>query len=147
MGTKNLYKKGHKGYWKGKQFSKEHLEHLSEARKGKPLSKATRLKISNSHKKIINWNYQGGITELSRQIRQLFEYRQWRSDVFKRDWYKCQLCSAKRELEAHHIKKFFNIIKEYKIKTSAEAIACVELWDINNGITYCNKCHKKIEKK
>jgi len=31
--------------------------------------------------------------------------------------------------------------------TIAEAYFCSILWDINNGITLCNKCHKKIQKK
>lgn len=44
-------------------------------------------------------------------------------------------------MEAHHIKRFSNIIEEYHIKSVEEADKCEELWDLYNGITLCMKCH------
>ena len=49
-----------------------------------------------------------------------------------------------KSLHAHHIKKFSKIIKEFNIKILEDAINCKELWDINNGITLCKKCHEKV---
>jgi hypothetical protein len=87
------------------------------------------------------WN---GMTPIVTSIRKLFEYRQWRSDILQRDNYICQECGIRGgNLEAHHIKPFWKIIKENNIKTKEEAMVCDELWNLNNGITLCVKCHKR----
>jgi len=89
------------------------------------------------------FHWKGGITLLGKRIRQHFKYRQWRSDVFTRDNFICQSCNKKSDyLEAHHIKSFAKILREYKIKILEEALNCEELWNINNGITLCKKCHR-----
>lgn len=81
-------------------------------------------------------------------IRKLFEYRQWRCDVYTRDDFTCQECGERGgQLIAHHIKSFIEIIEEYKIQTIQEAVNCLELWNINNGLTLCKKCHKELHKK
>jgi hypothetical protein len=92
----------------------------------------------------LNWNWKGGITSLYKQVRDSFEYRQWRSDVFQRDNFTCQGCGGKgSKIQAHHIKPFFVIIRENKIKTMEDAKNCAKLWNINNGQTLCIPCHKK----
>jgi len=93
-----------------------------------------------------NWQG-GGVTLLSRQIRFCFKYRQWRSDIFTRDNFICQECgnNKMKNPEAHHIKSLKEIIKKYNIKILKEALDCEELWNINNGITYCRNCHKKTD--
>ena len=48
---------------------------------------------------------------------------------------------------AHHIKTRSSIVKKFNIKTIKQALKCSELWDINNGITLCKKCHSKTFKK
>ncbi len=94
-----------------------------------------------------HYNWQGGITILVRQIRNCFKYRQWRSDVYTRDNWICQGCNTKGgELNAHHIKEFSLILEEYNIETMEQAELCDELWNINNGITLCESCHKEIHK-
>ena len=111
-------------------------------------SPATRIKMRTtailqnriSGKKNPNWN--GGITKLIHQIRSTYEYRQWRSDVFTRDNYSCQKCIHRDiKLNAHHVKSLSTILIEYGIKTLEEALNCTEIWNINNGITYCENCH------
>lgn len=93
-------------------------------------------------------NWQGGITLSNLRIRNSFKYRQWRSDIFERDKYTCQRCGkTKCWIEAHHIKMFSIIIKENDIRTPEEALSCEELWNINNGITFCKKCHSFENKK
>lgn len=80
------------------------------------------------------------------QIRQCFQYRQWRWDVYTRDNFTCVLCGRKKEvsgiLEADHFpKQFIEILAEYQVKTFDDAVNCEELWNINNGRTLCKDCH------
>ena len=59
------------------------------------------------------------------------EFRKWKSEVFKRDNFTCQMCGAKTMLEAHHIKEKVNFPElEY---------------DVDNGICLCNDCHRKTD--
>ena len=88
-------------------------------------------------------NWKGGITPLVVRIRGCYKVRQWRNDVFTRDDFTCQNCLVRGgKLVAHHIEAFFNIMKKNNIKTYEEAIDCEELWNTNNGLTLCNKCHR-----
>jgi 5-methylcytosine-specific restriction endonuclease McrA len=81
-------------------------------------------------------------TLLYRQIRNVIEYRQWRSDVFTRDNFTCQSCgSVGGRLQAHHIKSFSKIISDNKIENLKQGLDCQELWNINNGVTLCIQCH------
>jgi hypothetical protein len=50
------------------------------------------------------------------------------------------------DLNAHHKKAFIQIIKSNKIETIEEAENCKELWDVENGITLCKRCHQKEHK-
>ena len=89
-------------------------------------------------------NYKGGTTKLRTNIMGMFEYRQWRSDIFTRDDFTCQDCLIRGgDLEVHHIKPISVIIEEYHLKTLEDARNCAELWNTNNGITLCKECHKK----
>lgn len=80
--------------------------------------------ISNRGKNNPNWR--GGV-KLPFGAR----YNDWIKAVYKRDNYKCQLCSAgqnkKNRLEAHHI---------YPKRKYPELV-----YDIDNGITLCMRCH------
>ena len=81
-------------------------------------------KGSDSH------SFKDGKLEERRGQRFSIEYKRWRFDVFSRDKFTCQKCGYNKggNLNAHHIKTF----AEYP-----------ELrFDINNGITYCEPCHK-----
>jgi len=137
--NRTSFKMGHKkigGFRKGDKHTKEAKEKLRQSLLGKTGSKAR--------------NWKGGITDLTRCIHSLDKYKQWRMKVFLRDNFTCQFCGARSHvglgksvyLEPHHIKSLKEIIKDNKIKNSADAIKCKELWDINNGITLCKECHK-----
>lgn len=127
------FKKGNKINL-GKTFSEEHKQNMREARKRNP-----RYGENTSC-------WRGGTTSLNHKLRNLLQYRQWRSDVFTRDNYTCQTCDKRGvRLQADHIKRFIDIIREYNIKSSEEAVTCEELWNINNGRTLCIECHRKTE--
>ena len=140
--TKEMIKRlsdSHKGYKypkgrKGNMFNKKHTDE-------------TKRKMSLSSKKNIkngNHNFwKGGISKLNIKIRNTFENKIWRISVFERDKYTCINChQIGGDLQAHHIKAFSLILKENNIKTIKQALNCKELWNINNGVTLCKKCHR-----
>jgi len=62
------------------------------------------------------------------------EYRVWRSKVFQRDHFTCAICGqVGGVLNAHHIKPYARYPEQR--------------FDLNNGITLCEKCHKDIHRK
>lgn len=79
-----------------------------------------------------HYNWRGGITGQRQIDMARKEYRHWRISVFQRDKYTCQICGDSRggNLRAHHIKPY-SVFKNLR-------------YDIDNGITVCDDCHKKI---
>ena len=69
------------------------------------------------------WNYED---------RRSSKYKNWKKQVLTRDNYICQRCDSKENLVVHHIKKFSEN-KQLR-------------FDVNNGITLCQKCHKEVHK-
>lgn len=57
-------------------------------------------------------------------------YGKFRKDVLKRDNFTCQLCGSNEKLEVHHKRPY----AKYKTLRTT----------VSNGITLCEKCHKKI---
>ena len=145
--TKNkisISKKG-KSINSQKFLTKEHKGNLSKAHIGIPLSKNHRMNIMKALRGENCYNWKGGINPFRKSLRNCFEYRQWRSDIFTRDDFTCQECGQRGgKLNAHHIKSFSSILQKYEITTFEEALECDELWNINNGITLCKECHKKL---
>ena len=91
------------------------------------------------------WN--NGKTERLRDlVKGNKEYKDWRSKIFQRDKWTCTKCGiCGGTLHAHHIVPFCSIIETNKISNLAEALLCQDLWDINNGITLCVRCHKSTD--
>lgn len=110
--------------------------------KGKKMPMESRLKISGSN----HYNWKGGLGSINSRIRNIFEYRQWVQDIFKRDNYTCQECGSRGvKLNVHHIKPFAIILAENNISTVEEALNCSIMWDYDNGMTLCVPCHKKTD--
>ena len=87
--------------------------------------------------------WRGGITPLIMKIRNSDNAREWREAIFKRDGYVCVSCLDDKghNLNAHHIKRLSDLVFTMKIETAEQAFATKELWDVNNGMTLCEKCH------
>lgn len=131
---------------KGVKLSTAHRRKMSEAGKGKKHSLEHRRKIGESQKGDKSHNWKGGLVPLKNLIRKCFQYCKWRSDIFTRDCFTCQVCGLiGGKLNADHIKAFILIFEENKIKTLEEALICEELWNINNGRTLCEDCHRKTD--
>jgi predicted DNA-binding protein YlxM (UPF0122 family) len=155
-----------------RQYLRKHnipVRSYSEAKIGiktGPRSEETKLKMKASRPRgKDHHNWKGGITPLRNDIHNLTEYSNWISEVYRRDNYTCQDCGARSGngktviLEAHHIKEFKDILKEflqiYKQFSPIEdketlvrlAISYQPFWDIINGKTLCYECHGKTYKK
>ena len=78
---------------------------------------------------IKDWRENNGIGGNAKK-RLNYSYRQWRKKVLERDGYKCQKCGSTEKLNVHHIKSFAEFPDERE--------------KIENGITLCEKCHRKL---
>jgi len=95
-----------------------------------------------------NWKGSKCITPITIKIRHSDKYKIWRQNIFIRDNFTCQECGQiGGKLEVHHIKTFHKLIKEIKkylplLDLYEGAMLYTPLWDISNGITLCEKCHR-----
>ena len=136
---------------KGKPFTKEHIRNMAGINKGRKHTEEeekkrvesrrkngwyknpekSRRKISESLKGEKSYRWKGGITSENGKIRQCIEYKFWVEGNFARDDFTCQKCGLRGgKLVAHHIKNF----AQYPELRLA----------IDNGITFCIKCHKEF---
>jgi|SRR5215212_1253812 len=89
---------------------------------------------------------------LKLKIRNTTKYLYWRLSILKRDNFTCKICHAtvknkkSLRLEVHHPKSFDDICTENNVSTIEQALECKELWNVNNGISICYRCHKDVEK-
>lgn len=103
-------------FWSGRKHTEEHNRKISEA-----------------HKKIVNWNYKGGISPINKRIRKTIDYKLWREAVFYRDDWACQRCGTKGgKLHPHHIRNF----SQYPSLR----------FEVDNGITLCELHHMEFHK-
>jgi hypothetical protein len=155
-GTKNHMsgKVGKLNHFFGRKHTPETIKKMSEARKGKCTGDSNpskrddvRKKLSDSKMGSKSHFWRGGVSTLYNQVRHLLVYKEWRTRVFKRDNFMCQICGDDTggNLNADHIKQFALILKENNIKSVSDAIMCGELWKIENGRTLCEDCHKATE--
>lgn len=126
-------------------FKKGHKDLVPKSKRGHSFE--TRIKIGKGgigkHCGSLSGRWKGGISKIDKLCRLMIEYKQWRSDIFTRDNWTCMTCGKNGiYITAHHIYSFSKIIREENIKSILEARKCSRLWDINNGVTLCEDCHK-----
>lgn len=81
-----------------------------------------------------HWNWQGGKTPVNQRERSSSKYAEWRKAVFLRDNFTCQMCGqVGGGLQAHHIKRWSTNVNER--------------YQLSNGVTLCEKCHKELHRK
>jgi hypothetical protein len=99
--------------------------------------------------------WKGGISALHFRIRSSEPSIKWRKSVFHRDWCTCKHCGKNNiKLDAHHIKPFQKILEEFlafysqfspiedKETLLRLSSSWPEFWDVSNGISLCEECHK-----
>jgi hypothetical protein len=132
------------GFKPGSKLSEEHKKKIGESLMGHKTSKQTREKIRQSHlgKRLFknigdqNGKWKGGVTHEHDLIRRTDKYKNWRSEVYERDGWRCIECHQKcqaMEIVAHHIKSFADYPESR--------------FEVSNGITLCRSCHLKIHQK
>lgn len=109
---------------KSHPLSDEHKKKISEKHKGKKFTPEQRAKLCGKN----HPNWKGGLTSLTRKIRNSLEYKLWRKAVLQRDDYSCIWCGRTINLHVDHIKPF--------------ALYPELRFAIDNGRTLCFDCHK-----
>lgn len=85
-----------------------------------------------------NPSYNPNLTDEERSMRRLYlrgeSMIKFREGVFKRDNYTCQICKKRgNKLNAHHLNGYHWFLEGR--------------YDVNNGVTLCENCHKKFHDK
>ena len=128
------------------------------ARKHTP---SARQKMSESRKGKIGTNataWKGGKLSLTRRVKGIIHTRyDWYRKVYQRDNYKCLECGSGKQIDAHHMKPVWKLIRELLINKHFETEDEKLEWLVNqpaikdehlqNGKTLCRTCHKKAHSK
>jgi hypothetical protein len=91
-----------------------------------------------------NPSWKGGKTPLIIRLRESVKYKEWRLSVYRRDDFACRHCTVRGgALEAHHEIPFSILVHQSGVSTMEEALSNPTLWDVTNGVTLCEECHRK----
>lgn len=102
--------------------------------KGKPVKESVKQKISMTRRKLSKFD--GYAISTNKLLRNSHKWKLWREKVFIRDDYTCKKCELRGcYLEPHHI---------IQVKECIEKGDLDMIFDIDNGMTLCRPCHKKI---
>jgi len=134
-------------YGKQKSIDRKGVKHTEESKKKMSLMRKGKPRYDMKGKG--NHNWKGGITPVHFMLRGSPQYAEWRMRIYLRDDFTCQECGQRGgALEAHHKKPFAKLIRE-AIKYMPlfdPYTACMiysPMWDVANGVTLCQDCHKK----
>jgi hypothetical protein len=130
----NIDAKNRKPWNVGISPSKKTREKLRKSLTGRKFSHETKIKLKESKLGSKNPNWKGGVSSEYLKLRATAPYRKWRESIYNRDNYTCQKCNDNSggNLTPHHIKNYAEY-PELRL-------------DINNGITFCKKCHREFHK-
>jgi 5-methylcytosine-specific restriction endonuclease McrA len=134
---------------KGKKLSEWHKKRISDSNLGKPCPEHVKRFLRETRKGKNGSGYIDGRSKIVDLIRDSSKYQEWRQKVFVRDNFTCKECkNIGGMLHAHHIKRFAILIEEVKINLPLMdlydgAMIYEPFWDLNNGKTLCERCHKK----
>lgn len=132
----NTYRRGKTNGRKGISPSEETRKKIGASLIGHKHTPETRLKMLGRRKGPLNNKWKGGITPENKLIRQSPQYKQWRTAVFERDNYTCQMCGARNNKGVgHSIKLEADHIKPFSVYTNLR-------FDVSNGRTLCTTCHR-----
>jgi len=84
-----------------------------------------------------HWNWNNGSSGENILVRMSGKYKDWRKAVFERDNYTCQDCGL-RNVEGLKLKLNADHIKPFALHPELR-------FDISNGRTLCECCHKKTD--
>ena len=147
--TKRAFEKGRvKGHQRrlGIPHSDEVRERMSDTHKKMWASNPDRKKKQARGEEHYRWK--GGVTPLTISIRVCSNSLYWYKQIKKRAQFTCEICKAKGvRLEAHHIRPFAYLLEWYNITSLEQAQNCEELFDLNNGMCLCQRCHAGIHGK
>lgn len=105
----------------------QNRKRLGFNKKGSKKHRVKMKEMGDARRGILNWNWKGG----TRREQHYGErrYGKWRTKVFTRDSYTCQLCrkGGGIYIEAHHKKSWKNFP--------------VSRYVVSNGVTLCRACH------
>lgn len=115
----------------GRRKSQQEIEKQREGLRRHWENPETKIKASLRCRGDKGTNWQGGKTAKNKSLRNSIQFRLWREAVFSRDNWACQECGKRGVfLHPHHIKQ---------LSTHPELA-----FAIDNGITYCAKCHQHL---
>ena len=117
---------------KGIKRTAENKKQISDTlkRKGIKPPRPPREKLCRGSKH--RW-WKGGISPTNELLRKSPEYKLWRKSVFERDHYTCLICGeVGGVINAHHIRSWKDFPEER--------------YEVNNGMTMCNSCHRLANK-
>ena len=130
---------GDKNHFYGKHHNRFTRQYLSIINTDPPTE--VRRKISDNHADVSGSNnpaWKGGASSSWKErLLRTKAYKNWRKSVFNRDVYTCQMCGDDKggNLQAHHITP---------VRDSKNTLL---IFDIDNGITLCKKCHNIVNGK
>lgn len=145
--TKRKISKAHIGMGHTEETKKK----LGELNRNRVVSDETRKKHSQYRgPKGANWK--GGLTSVNLSIRESGENKRWIRECLERDDFTCQKCGVRGvKLHVHHKKTIKELMEEvteriplFSVKQAAQVYR--PFWNIDNGITLCVGCHRKIHR-
>lgn len=72
----------------------------------------------------------------------MYKYDAWKKAVLKKASL-CAACGGSERLNAHHARSVQEILVRNLITREVQLYECVELWDVENGVVLCRRCHEE----